>query len=112
MRRPVASVERRASDEAGFVNAAEAARALGVTITTLYAYVGRKGIRTQRVTGSRQTRYWWPDIDQIRRKEKRAEVQQKPVGVTQETKITLMTQRGPYYRGTSALELAKTHTLE
>jgi citrate synthase len=112
MRRPIAAAEERGATEAGFVNATEAARALGVAVTTLYAYVGRKGIRTQRVPGSRQTRYWWPDIAQIRRKEKRAEGPQGPVGVTQETKITLMTQRGPYYRGKSALELAKTHSLE
>ncbi len=98
--------------DAGFVNAAEAARALGVTITTLYAYVGRKGIRTQRVPGSRQMHYWWPDIERVRRRERRPEEQKQPVGVTHETKITLMTQRGPYYRGKSALELAKTHTVE
>jgi citrate synthase len=95
-----------------FVNAAEAALALGVTVTTLYAYVGRKGIRTQRVPGSRQTNYWWPDIARVRHRERRSDRQQKPTGVSPETKITLMTQRGPYYRGKSALELAKTHTLE
>jgi citrate synthase len=95
-----------------FVNAAEAALALGVRVTTLYAYVGRKGIRTQRVPGSRQTNYWWPDIERVRHKESRSDGQQKPGGVSHETKITLMTQRGPYYRGKSALELAKTHTLD
>jgi citrate synthase len=95
-----------------FVNATDAALALGVTVTTLYAYVGRKGIRTQRVPGSRQTHYWWPDIERVRQKEKRSDRQQKRTGVTHETKITLMTQRGPYYRGRSALELAKTHTIE
>ena len=98
--------------DARFVNAADAAQALGVTVTTLYAYVGRKGIRTQRVPGSRQTNYWWPDIERVRHKERRSDERQKPTGVTHETKITLMTQRGPYYRGTSALQLAKTHTLE
>jgi hypothetical protein len=45
------------SGDPRFVNAAEAALALGVTVPTLYAYVGRKGIRTQRVPGSRQTNY-------------------------------------------------------
>jgi citrate synthase len=98
--------------DARFVNAAEAAQALGVTVTTLYAYVGRKGIRTQRVPGVRQTNYWWPDIERARHREKRSDEQQKPAGVTHETRITLMTQRGPYYRGRSVLELATTHTLE
>jgi len=104
--------QERGCGDARFVNAAEAAQALGVTVTTLYAYVGRKGIRTQRVPGSRQTNYWWPDIERARHKERRSDGQWKPAGVTHETKITLMTQRGPYYRGRSALELAKTHTLE
>jgi citrate synthase len=81
-------------------------------VNALEAYVGRKGIRTQRVPGSRQTNYWWPDIERVRHKERRSDGPQKPTGVTHETKITLMTQRGPYYRGKSALELAKTHTLE
>src|SRR5260221_157469 len=98
--------------DARFVNATEAAQALGVTVTTLYAYVGRKGIRTQRVPGARQTHYWWPDIERLRNKERRSDAHQKPTGVTHETAITLMTQRGPYYRGKSALELATTHTLE
>jgi citrate synthase len=100
------------SGDPRFVNAAEAALALGVTVTTLYAYVGRKGIRTQRVPGSRQTHYWWPDIERLRQKERRTNEHLKPAGVTHETKITLMTQGGPYYRGKSALELAKTQTLE
>ena len=104
--------EVRISGDPRFVNAAEAALALGVTVPTLYAYVGRKGIRTQRVPGSRQTNYWWPDIERVRHKEKQSDRQQKQTGVTHETKITLMTQRGPYYRGKSALELARTHSLE
>jgi len=98
--------------DARFVNAAEAAQALGVTVTTLYAYVGRKGIRTQRLPGSRESHYWWPDIARVRLKEKHPDTHQRHTGVTLETTITLMTQRGPYYRGRSALELATTHTLE
>jgi citrate synthase len=46
-------------DNARFVNAKAAADALGVTVTTLYAYVGRKQIRTQRIPGSKQRGYWW-----------------------------------------------------
>ncbi|MEI9886097.1 MAG: citrate/2-methylcitrate synthase [Rhizomicrobium sp.] len=95
-----------------FVDAETAASTLGVTVTTLYAYVGRKGIRTQSIPGSRQRRYWWPDIERLRAGHATPESLPATSGVKHETGITLMTQRGPYYRGRSALDLAKTHSLE
>ena len=50
-----------------YFTAAEAAEALGVSISTLYVYVGRKGIRSQAVPGSKQRRYWRPDIERLRK---------------------------------------------
>ena len=99
-------------DNARFVTAKAAADALGVTVPTLYAYVGRKRIRTQRISGSKERGYWWPDIERLRGKQDHTETSTVPDGVRHETEITLMTQRGPYYRGRSALELAQTHSLE
>jgi citrate synthase len=99
-------------DEARFVGAEDAARALGVSVATLYAYVGRKRIRTQRIAGSRRAQYWWPDIARVRDGETRSTQRTDSSGVTHESAITLMTQRGPFYRGRNALELAKTHALE
>src|ERR1700704_6848445 len=105
----MADSDERDGDEARFVSAAEAARALGVAIPTLYAYVGRKRIRTQRVLGTRQTQYWWPDIARVRSRERTRDREQHAPGVVHETSITLMTQRGPFYRGQSAIELATSH---
>src|SRR5260221_12943424 len=101
-----------ASDEARFVSAADAAQALGVAVPTLYAYVGRKHIRTRRMLGTRQTQYWWPDIERVRSRERLPGREQNDPGVVHETSITLMTQRGPFYRGQSAIELAKSHSFE
>jgi citrate synthase len=101
-----------AGDNAKFIDAKAAADALGVSVSTLYAYVGRKRIRTQRISGSKQRGYWLPDIERVRTKHGRTATNTAPDAITHETEITLMTQGGPYYRGRSALELAETHALE
>src|SRR5258706_4095582 len=90
-------------DNAKFVDAKAAATALGVSVPTLYAYVGRKRIRTQRVPGTKQRGYWWPDIERVRGKQDRSVTTPLRDGVTHETEITLMTQGGPHYRRRSAL---------
>jgi citrate synthase len=94
-----------------YISAEEAAERLGVSVTTLYAYVSRKGIRSQRVPGSRRRRYWKSDIDRV----VGVGSPQTPAragGLTRDTEITLITEDGPYYRGTSAVALSKTATLE
>lgn len=87
-----------------YISAEEAAALLGVSVSTIYAYVGRKGIRSQPIAGSRQRRYWRSDIEALRRK--------TPNDVKGESSITLLSPRGPYYRGKSAIELAETCDLE
>src|SRR6266436_1178427 len=52
--------------EALYITAKEAAGALGVSIPTLYAYVSRGLIRSQRVPGSRNRRYWKVDIERLK----------------------------------------------
>jgi citrate synthase len=93
-----------------YISASEAAEILGVSVQTLYTYVSRKGIRSQKVSGSRERRYWAPDIERIRSKERPDAG--APRGGRQETDITLLTPDGPFYRGESALRLSKTQTLE
>lgn len=91
-----------------YLSAEEAADALGISVSTLYTYVSRKGIRSQKLPGTRERRYWLPDIERIRAKE-------RPSGsgfFQKETDITLLTSEGHFYRGESALKLSETQTLE
>lgn len=84
---------------------------LGVSVQTLYTYVSRKQIRSQKAPGVRQRRYWRPDIDRVARG---ASVTPSLAhfGISHDSDITLVTTDGPYYRGQSAIRLAETHSLE
>ncbi len=77
-----------------YVSAEEAAQMLGVSVTTLYAYVSRKRVRSQQLPGSRQHRYWRADVERL------CKPQRKPVPVVgelrRESEITLLTDRGPF----------------
>ncbi len=96
--------------EDGYISAEAAAALLDVQIATLYAYVGRKGIRSKATSGSRQRRYWAADIEALRRKDRRSAGERGDV--KRESSITLITERGPFYRGQLALELAETADFE
>ena len=91
-----------------FLDAEDAARALGVSVSTLYAYVSRKKIRSQAVPGTKRRRYWKDDILSLH-----GETAPPPSDVlTKTTQITLINEAGPFYRGHSALRLAETATIE
>jgi citrate synthase len=98
-------------DDDLYVDAETAALALGVSVTTLYAYVTRKQIRSQRVPGTRKSRYWKADIDRVVGGNS-LQTPARPGGLTRDTDITLITEGGHYYRGHSAIDLAETLTLE
>lgn len=93
----------------GFISAAEAMELLGVTAQTLYAYVSRKGIRSEKIPGTRQSRYWRADVESIKAKG-------GPGGDSadnrRESEITLLTTDDIYYRGQSAWALSETASLE
>ena len=93
-----------------YLNAREAAKILGVSVQTLYAYVTRKGIRSQSIPGTRRRRYWKPDIERVVRGVDivRAETGQD----RQESKLTLLTDGALYYRGVDASELAERSSFE
>lgn len=98
-----------------YLTAPAAAALLGVSLNTFYVYVGRHGIRSQPVAGSRERLYWRGDLMRLRTR--RAAREDKTMGgagasrpprgdLRRESALTLITERGPFYRGQSALELA------
>ena len=91
-----------------YLDAEEAARALGVSLSTLYAYVSRKKIRSQALPGTKKRRYWKDDILSLQ-----GEPAVETGGVlAPTTDITLINETGPFYRGRSALRLSETATIE
>jgi citrate synthase len=97
------------NDDTLFMAADEAAEVLGVSLTTLYAYVSRKGIRSEKQPGSKSRRYWRADVEQARTRGRPAD---PSAGLIRSTSVTLMTAKGPFYRGVSAVDLAETASLE
>lgn len=95
-----------------YLNAEEAAAKLGISISSLYAYVGRKNIRSQGVPGKRSRLYWREDIEKIAGGKVEDRFIKSDSILVPETKITLITDNGHYYRGRSAIELSETATLE
>jgi citrate synthase len=93
-----------------YFTAGEAAEALGVSISTLYVYVGRKGIRSQSVPGSKRRRYWRPDIERLRKNGKSNP--QASVDLKVDSEITLLTEEDVFYRGRSAIKLAEHASFE
>lgn len=101
-----------------YLTAPAAAALLGVSLNTFYVYVGRHGIRSQPVAGSRERLYWRGDLMRLRTRRAAREdkaMGREPAGVAnrpprgdlrRESALTLITERGPYYRGQSAIELA------
>jgi citrate synthase len=91
-----------------YLTAKEAADELGVSVATLYSYVSRKQIRSQRAPQSKARLYWKDDIDSL----KRAAKTPANDALVPSTTITLLTPAGPFYRGQSAVKLAETESLE
>jgi citrate synthase len=90
-----------------YLTAKEAADELGISVATLYSYVSRKQIRSQRAPRSKARLYWKEDIVSLKR------ASQSPAdALVPSTTITLLTPDGPFYRGQSAVKLAETESLE
>jgi len=103
-----------------YLSATEAANELGISLSTLYAYVSRGMIHSEAAGGdSRSRRYLRADVDRLKaRKEQRrnpskaAETALNWGEPVLESAITLIENRRLYYRGYEAVELAQTRTLE
>lgn len=97
----------------------EAARRLGVSAATLYAYVSRGLLRSEATDGQRERRYRADDISRLKR---RREVGRKAESIANhaldfgtpvlESSLTLIENGRLYYRGRDAEELARTASLE
>lgn len=102
------------------LSAAEAARALGVTRATLYAYVSRGLIRSEPGPGhARARRYPREDVERLRlRAEERRDPDKVAAHALQwgvpvlESSITLITGNAVYYRGRNVVALAREASVE
>jgi len=103
-----------------WISAADAARMLGVTRATLYAYVSRGYVRSQPVPGSsRQRTYACDDLERLRRRtEERRAPDKAAARALQwgmpilESSIAFIDGRALYYRGHDAALLARSRSLE
>jgi citrate synthase len=103
-----------------YLTAIAAARRLGVTRATLYAYVSRGLIRSRALAGQRQRQYLSEDVDRLL---KRASGRRDPVRVASQalgveglpvlaSGLTLIESGRAYYRGKDVLELAASQRFE
>jgi citrate synthase len=102
-----------------WLSSKEAARRLGVSAATLYAYVSRGLLRSEAVDGRRERRYRADDVARLKRQR---EVGRKAESIANhaldfgtpvlESALTLIEDNRLYYRGRDAAELARSATLE
>lgn len=84
----------------------EAARRLGVKLSTLYAYVSRGQLHSYPSPGSKRRLFSVDDIEALARKARGGkQVETRVATVT--TSITQLRSDGPHYRGLSASDLAQ-----
>jgi citrate synthase len=96
--------------DSNYLSAEQAAKALNVSLQTLYAYVSRKGVRSLPIPGTRKRRYWKSDIDRLLDKKLPAPITPGPL--KHESEITLLTGSDVFYRGQNAVELAEHASFE
>src|SRR5580704_15277284 len=89
----------------------EAARKLGVKLSTLYAYVSRGLLVSHPSDDSRRRLFDVADVEELARRSRGGRrVESRLASVT--TGITQIRESGPYYRGRPVAELATTVTFE
>lgn len=102
-----------------WISSAEAARRLGVSAATLYAYVSRGLLRSEATTGRRERRYRADDVARLKR---RRDVGRKAASIAAstldfgtpilESALTLIENGRLSYRGHDATRLARSASLE
>src|SRR5271154_6248351 len=86
------------------IESEEAARRLGIKLSTLYAYVSRGTIRAHRATDTRRSLFELEDVEALARRA-RGGKQIETRLATIHTSVTHLDERGPSYRGVLATEL-------
>lgn len=100
------------NDDELYLSAEQAAQQLQVSVTTLYAYVSRKLLRSEQMPGSRKRRYWKADIDRLSGRASAEEDRPQGAELATESQITLLTERGLYFRGQNAIDLSAHASIE
>jgi len=103
-----------------WIGAGDAARLLGVTRATLYAYVSRGFIRSQAAAGAtRERMYAHDDVTRLRRRTEERRAPDKAAAhalqwgmPVLESSIALIDGRSLYYRGVDTAVLARSRSLE
>jgi citrate synthase len=117
---PLQTVLKRGVDmPEAWMNASEAARRLKVSRQTLYAYVSRRLLQSERVAGSRSKRYRRSDIEKL---VTRQTTLRSPKGAVQaslnwglpvlQSALTTIKDGRLFYQGRDALALSDTESLE
>ncbi len=89
----------------------EAARRLGVKVTTLYAYVSRGLLASHPAPGGRRSLFALDDVERLARRSRQGKsVETRMATVT--TGVTQLTDDGPVYRGLRATDLAVVDSFE
>jgi citrate synthase len=106
-------VDQRRIDDQRWVAAATAAKVLGISVRSLYAYVSRGQVRSVAGEHGRPRMYAFADLERLRvRRDARAGHGAVAAGALRwgepvlDSAITAITPRGPAYRGKLAVELA------
>src|ERR1051325_11159221 len=107
-------VDQRRIDDQRWVDARSAARHLGISVRSLYAYVSRGQVRSVPGERGRPRLYLFADLERLRvRRDARAGHGAVAAGALRwgepelDSAITAITPRGPAYRGRLATELAE-----
>ena len=95
-----------------YLTADAAAAALGISRPSLYAYVSRKGIRSQPIPGKRTRLYWREDIERLSGSKPEPRHLPSDSILVPNTNLTLITETGLFFRGRSAVALSADKTLE
>jgi citrate synthase len=97
-------------DNERLLNVSEAAARLGVKADTIYAYVSR-GLLARRDPGDKESRFAAADIERLATRGRRG-VAPKPQPLLITSELTDIADGAVYYRGKSAVELARNSSFE